>query len=747
MAQAGIYAPATVIDADVVVRVNGIVREHASMDWAGDTTGGLPDQVVSAGTGMRSRTGTIRWAQQDVVQADPPHPLRRTGGWPPREGDKVVIDATVDTGQGPYSFRRFTGRIDRTTGSLTDGTLTSEITDTLGDSLQAVCSIPPAILGLYSKSQQIAYRAMEQAGLGALPPPDQWTVGHVGGQGGNDASVGSVDNAVTSIGSGDPYGLMATTGLRLIPTTTVRGTNDVLVMGRASTAWDSSLSVSLTNGTEVTLTHRIATKTLHLFVSGVGHVWEGPTLDDSPLPVLAIQTLKAGTRVYTSRTTWVDAPGWTIPTNVGVRWAEGTYLIGRSIRLVSSDPAIVSATPWLPAGWLGSALESEFLPASRSIENVPARQVVDAWSEATLASVWMDEHGKPWCVARDQLLARPVSRTLRVDERVLAGSWTVGDDQVRSGVIVKGQQVAIDRPRADEHRALVYQEGSTRTVEEPEVIERFIEAPPEEEWGPIDLTASRWQGNSAVQGTLPATGTWIHAVVVHDSGAGDEDHWAWDNAPNPSTYDIVIERLGHRTLKVTETVAPGFGVEAVYLKSPERKDNQHPGWIRSAYRDIPSPIIRGEWTTTWADYTVTGSTTGPTWAPPLEHDAGWWLTPANAQRFADALAAEVTQAMPTLDGVTVLWDPTRQIGDVETWIATDSAGNESWRARVLVTGYSEKWDGNVPTQSVDVRVISWTDPTSGKTYDDLLRVYGRYHQIEGYQPTYGQLYDALPDHF
>ena len=61
------YAPGAVIDADVTVRVNGVVREHVSMTWAGDTTGGLPDQVVSAGTGMRSRTGTIVWAQQDAV--------------------------------------------------------------------------------------------------------------------------------------------------------------------------------------------------------------------------------------------------------------------------------------------------------------------------------------------------------------------------------------------------------------------------------------------------------------------------------------------------------------------------------------------------------------------------------------------------------------------------------------------------------------------------------------------------------
>ena len=47
MAQAGVYTPGPVIDADVTIRVNGVVREHVSVDWAGDTTGGLPEQVVS----------------------------------------------------------------------------------------------------------------------------------------------------------------------------------------------------------------------------------------------------------------------------------------------------------------------------------------------------------------------------------------------------------------------------------------------------------------------------------------------------------------------------------------------------------------------------------------------------------------------------------------------------------------------------------------------------------------------------
>ena len=736
------YAPGAVIDADVTVRVNGVVREHVSMTWAGDTTGGLPDQVVSAGTGMRSRTGTIVWAQQDAVEDEPPHPLRQSSGWPPREGDEVVIDATVDTGTGPYTFRRFTGRLGRTTGSLTDGSLASEITDTLGDSLRALVNIPPMITGNYTKSYQIAYRAMEQAGLGVLPPPDSSTVAHVAGQGGNEPVVGTIDATSTAIGYGDPYGLLKLTNLRIKTTRATRTEPRMLVMGRASSNEDSEVRASLSNGTTISLRHNRTTRNLGLFVSGVGWVLNTTSVDPSPLPILAFQTLVSGIRVFTSPTTWVNVTTWSVPSGVGVRWIEGEMLIGQSVRYLVEgvDGAEAAAlTPKFPAAWQYSALETGYLPATRSIENVPARSVVDSWSEATLASVWMDELGKTWCVARDRLVARGVSRTMRIDERVFSGSWSVGDDSLRSRVIVKASQPAINRPKATEDRALIYQEGSTRTFETSETVERFIEAETEVEWGPVDLTPSS-RANASVSGDAPAIGTWIHAVVNVQTGDEEEELWAWQVTP-PAAHSAVIERLGHRTLKVTETVTPAGG-RPVYLKAPEKKERQSPAHIRSAYRDVPSPIIRGRWTTTWASYTVTGSSTGPSWAEDLEHDASWFLTPSNAQVFANALSAEVTAPMPTLSRVDTLWDPRRQIGDVEDWVAVDRDGNETWRARVLVTGYSEAWDGRVPTQAVDVRVMSWTDPHDGKTYGDLAAVYARYSNLSG---TYQQVYDALPD--
>lgn len=737
MAQAGVYAPGPVIDADVIVRVNGIVREHVSMDWAGDTTGGLPEQVVSAGTGMRSRTGTILWAQQDV-EVEPPHPLRQSSGWPPREGDSVVIDATVDTGSGPYSYRRFTGRLGRTTGSLIDGTLTSQITDTLGDALQEVVTVPPLSSGAGNNPTPwtVAYRALEAAGLGHLPPPDEDVIAHYTGQG--ESSV--VAGRVISPGgvSGDPnYGLWARSATIAPDESLARSGRDILVIARGAPLWATWVQINLSDGTTVRLDCSLSgdlTVTHNGSVIGTAQ-WA----DDTPVPVLAFQLTTTGVRVWTSLTRFRQVIPATISrtatvTRVFSGQAGVSGLSVRYLRVAASGTEKVASTPKHPVRWFTSSLSGASVPATRGVENVRAREVVDAWGEATLNAIWMDEEGVPTTRPRDHLLAAATARTVNVQERVFAGNWSVGDDQVRSGVVVNGEEGLLHFPSATQHLATLYQETSARSVETTEVIERFIPVPAEEEWGPVDLTPSRF-GIDPMLGSLPRVGTWIAAVSSLSNSSEDPETWVHQNG---ITYNATFERLGQRTLKVTETVANISAGRTVYLKTPLVGTQIH-----YTFRGVASPTIRGFWKSTWADYQVRSELRGPAWAEPLVLEAGSWLTPTEAQAVADVLAAEVTSPIPTLSGVQVLWDPRRQIGDVEEWVAHDKNGDESWRARVLVTGYSEAWTGQVPDQSVDVRVISWTDPIDGKTYGDLAAVYASYAGMAS--GTYQGVYDALPD--
>ena len=737
MAQAGVYAPGPVIDADVVVRVNGVVREHVSMDWAGDTTGGLPDQVVSAGTGMRSRTGTILWAQEDV-QVEPPHPLRQAGGWPPREGDEVVIDAAVDTGQGPYQYRRFTGRLGRTTGSLTDGTLTSQITDTLGDALQEMVTVPPIAgqAGADPSPWTVVYRALEASGLGHLPPPDEDVIAHYTGQGESSAVAGRVVSPGGVSGDGD-YGIWGRSATIQPDQSVARSGRDILVIARGTPLWPSWVQITLSDGTTVRLDCSLSGE-LKVTHNGVA-IGTAQWSEGTPIPVLAFQLMTTGVRVWTSLTSFRQVIPATISRAATVtEVSSGQYGVSgmsvRYLRVAASGTAKVASTPKHPLRWRQSTLSGATVPATRGVENVRARQVVDTWGDATLNAVWMDEEGVPITWPRDLLVTAPSSRTVHVQERVFDGTWAVGDDQVRSGVIVNGEEGLLDFPSSSQHLATLYQESSARSVEEPEVIERFLSVPAEEEWGPVDLTPSKF-GIDPMLGSLPRVGTWIAAVSSLSDSSEDPETWVHQNG---ITYTAQLERLGQRTLKITETVANIPGGRTVYLKTPLEGTQIH-----YTFRGVASPTIRGFWKSTWADYQVRSEQRGPAWAEPLVLEAGSWLTPTEAQAVADVLAAEVTSPIPTLSGVQVLWDPTRQIGDVEEWVAHTKNGDESWRARVLVTGYSEAWTGRVPEQSVDVRVISWTDPLDGKTYDDLEKAYATYAGMAS--GTYQGVYDALPN--
>lgn len=743
MAQALTFNPGPVQNITLNVYVNGVLRPHRSVDFGGDTPGGLPDQVVSAGTGMRSRTGTIHWATPKV-QKEAPHPVRREDGWPPREGDDVVIEAVGAFGVS----RRFTGRLGKVTGSLVDGTLTSDITDRLADHLSTPVSIEPMLTGAQGQSYRIAWEAIERAGLGLLMEAegDGDTILHWTPQGDSWPTIGGNVSGTHTV-TADPFGVDVVNGPTIECLGTGRGGRGIMVIARGATASTSTVRVRMDDESLFTLSHSPGSGMLTMTLDGVTirtepYVGEG-------LPILAFGLSGDLVRLWTSGTTrvdfFLDAPMLAWPARV---W--GDRLAAAHVRYVPTltyGGEMVARLLEYPAAMHRTALATGRLPATRGFENVTAREVVESWSDSTLSSFWMDEFGRTHLVARDRLKTRPTSRTVRLDQRLFAGSWSIGDDSVYSGVTVRGQQGLVQGSPREDYRVTIYQEQTARVVTEAEDFERFIEAPPEVDWGPIDLIPSRWTSNASVTGTQPEYGTWIHAVVPYDAGGGKLDRWAWDNVPVPSVYNAQFERLGQRTLKVSEQVVPGVGIaDGVFLKSPERKEYQLLTWIWSPYRDLPSPIIRARWTSTWTDYAV-HSGGGPAHAPTLEHDIGWWNTRVDAQKIVSSLAAEVTSPMATFSDVTMLWDPRRQIGDVENWIAVDSRGEDTWSARVLVVGYRESWEDGVPSQVVSVRVLSMTDIANGKSYTDMAAAYADYNQVDDYSATYSDVYNALPDRY
>ena len=94
--------------------------------------------------------------------------------------------------------------------------------------------------------------------------------------------------------------------------------------------------------------------------------------------------------------------------------------------------------------------------------------------------------------------------------------------------------------------------------------------------------------------------------------------------------------------------------------------------------------------------------------PVYKLDSGWWLSPNDAARVAQALAAEIGVEKVTFDSLDMLWDPRKQIGDTVTLQAQDADGT-TWEADCIITGYREAWAGKVPTVGYDLDVKQLRD--------------------------------------
>lgn len=710
------YAGKPVLEADLEVYVNGVYREVTGGSWGLDTSGGLPDGLVNAGSGILSRTGSITFAPSETVAATAAHPVRRASGlFPPREGDSVVIDAVVDG----VRYRRFTGRLGAVSSPFYgSGAVTAEITDSLGDHLQQVVSIEPqlGLGGNYLRSSWVPYTALEYVGLGDLPPATGGRVVlHSHFQNGQLPLVGRQTASGTA--SGDSYGLTAVSNNAFsVDNGVPRDGGYVCVFGRASSDWDSDVSVRFSNGHSVKLKHFKGSHELELSTSAGGTLWTGRWEGTQTLPYLAMLIADRDIRVWVSESSKssVLVPVTSFPTHVRPVSATGTFLIGVDVRFCRSVPefqAAIDQVPELPVSWVASSLEQDRIPATRGYENVTARQVVQDWSEATLGVLYMDEWGKPIATARDRLIAGKPQQTLTVGERVFEGRWEIGRDGKRRGVIVKGLQANVRGGRYDAASTVVYQPANKQELEFNQEDVQFISIPEDEDWHGVDVD---WKPVVDIPRKIDNTkvfnnsrvGSYWSVSFQYESSAED---LGW---PSTESLKATLEKLGQRTYKTT------------HLVSGNQTNNDNPKYFQStttlkgsrlysANRGINMPLIRARALVQWVDYGVRGvNSVNDMSLRDFILEAGWWLSPGDAQRYANALSSELLTDRYTFDGVEVLYDPRRQVGDTETWKCRGDDGKVLWEASVLVTGYSENWEGGVPTQRVDVQVKNLTDPVS-----------------------------------
>lgn len=731
----GKYEPGPVIEATLRIFVNGVERPHVSASWEGNTPGGLPESLVAAGDTVYSRTGTITWAPGSAVTTHPMAPVGETR-WTPQHGDKVYIEAEV----GGLKFPRFTGYLAASTYSLTTDEVTTKITDGLGAALQTIMSVPPG-RGRYLRSSWVAYRAIEQAGLGILPPVTADTVLQDAYQGGIRPVVG--ETIITGTEYGESAGITSWSNVRTRPADVPRNGRDIMAYSRAGNSNDlAELRLILSNGTAAFLRYTPASRELALSFPRQGVVFRQILPASSDPRILAFKMNTAGTRVWLSRTESVLIPEASLPADVTVVEATGTRIAGVKVdyldRWEDGARRVASMPEKMPILKL-SALETQRLRAVRGFENVTAEKIISEWCAATLASVWVDEEGRLHMEARDRLATGKPVITDVVGEKVFAGAWQSARDGVRGGVLVKSQEPSLSGHRTLTH-GVVYQPDNVIELIPGEPKEIFYTLPDEVDMVGLDtnfrpVVKAREGIYDWAAFNTPAGSWW----AISFENKGDPEGYRWTGGA--STHEILhasLEQLGQRTIKMTFLVDPNGArsIEKYYLVTPTLAT----GDLRFGNRGVPMPLIRANWVITWVDSVIRASSGAP--GTDFELEAAWWLQPEDAKRVATALAAEIGIERITFESLSMLWDPRKQVGDSHILRATDEAGDR-WEVEYILTGYKEAWEGNVPSCSYDLDAKRLTDLSAGKTYADMAAAYGTYGDIPA--ASYGQIYAALPE--
>ena len=723
-----------------VVLVNGVQRPVVSMSWAGELASDLPDAVAGV-SGVSARTGSISWAPLESVGSRPPSPWVRSGGWPPRPGDRVEIWV----GDADTSWKVFTGRIDSTEGSLND--LSSRIIDNSDDfdrmiSLPAVAELMP---GPYVKGGSIpldfaptlltpwwiAYQCMRSAGYGLAVP--SYSAGsrllEVEMQGATFASRGDL---VRPVGAGSPslawadgYTFLNSGGLRY---NTIRNFPTVSSGLRVWLRWHEGEALATTvfvdgrsiqyratrsaGGATIMLVTQVRDggpsgelvgQSTNYIASAPGY--ESPWIeifclpDDDTLRVVTPRTAVAPGASNGSvsesfpvpatfnagvRTEYVDVRGTVTALQVGTMnlstWEGQSAAVGAGrVRAWGQGPVVA-------------------MRSSRTIENEKARDVLEGIGKATLTAMWLDETGTMQWAPSNQLWLRRPSLTVTTEQDIFALGWMESLQATRRQIAVKYLDAALTLSGG--YSTLLYQPSNTTEVTAGGQLEEFIGPPTEEEW--FDLDEDVVEARVGVTSFNRGSGSYWGGVYQPDP---DVDSWSWVT----SGLDFSLSPVGLRTWKMLHSNTSSRTHSL--MTAPAGTG------ILSKWRAVPLPILRGRGKVRFAEDIVRSSASGPDWAPTLEHDLSHWGRATDAQRIADFLIERLAEPLITLTNLEIAYDPRIQLGDV---ITVDSLSFAGFSVDVLVIGKNESHGGGA-SLSLTVRVINVR--TVHVTYADFEAAY------------------------
>ena len=711
--------------------VNGVRREVESFTSDRDLAGDLPEQVA-AGGGVSGGSGTIVWAQLEDVQSREMSPWHKPAGWPPSSGDRVQVYVT----DGLTDFPRFTGAIDKSSGTVGGGMQSTVIDDR--DKLNATFSHEALLRHHTPYGEGNAYRsiglnhwyplvmALRKAGFYNTPPavadvavsvpmqgsmwPEAGTVTIASGAG----SSGAIHAGFYTASWGYAAGAFDATYL---PRTSYSSSEPLQITVMVAPDHTTNANIYVNFGADHVRLRIHPNRVVYAQLNGTLVCQLGP----SAIVGMTTVTLLVKNGVWTLKTDkgYTASGSQVMPSaamgTIRVTGEAGTRVAGVQVsrpNTTGHEFASLSFTPNMrfTPGNLASTMD--MMPR---FENRNIADLVDEICKATLTAAWFDESGILRLASADRLRGASPVQTITTLDDILQLGWEDSLLSVRSKVEVTWKDPSISKGR--QMRKELFR-GPGDTMESADNVEVFAAPDEDTEWFGVDrsprlLNDSNWGIYNRKRGSF---------VGVHYMNASDVEQ-----ATSSQTTTITTSLLGTAALKINHVAGSyGTGIEANLGTS------ENATALRQQLRGQALPVIRGFGQGKWVDAVTVSSTTGPSYAPALTHDLGFWghrffEGGSVALRLADFIAGMVVAPSPTLSGVGVLYDPRRQLGDV----ITIQAGILDVTIQALVVGISESHAPGDHTQDITVRIISVTS-TRKVTYDELAAAWtgGDYNALQ-----------------
>ena len=691
-----------------VVTVDGVARPASKVRVTRELATDMPAQVA-AGGGMVAATASVTWAN-DV------NGVQDTRADILKPNSRVTIDAGMAGATGALS-RRFTGKLDVSSGTASDGGSGSSLVDDssrLDRAVTTPCHFSQEVSGVGISyvglgTPWLAYEVARQCGMSAYHYSAATTMlwaSLAGSTLPSNAPVPGYADGSDWSAAVVPDGV----GIQIQPNRFIEFAHNPVGAG-------SGVAVEASIWTDVSAAGYVSVA-VRGYTAARGHA--GPVLlvgngqfllywqELGALTLLANGFLDGGWQPVAMHMTWGSA-GWDIRVRCGTtvygpwrrndtaayahasdaKWA--TLLQVNSGETVTKTVAglVVDRHTTTTPKWAEHGYTPRFKYEANPLQLLtwlvmPPQDAVQGMSlmkdmtSAELAGLWVDEDGVLRYRTRTVLRDRAVSKTVTSAASLIDYSWSYSLDSVRKRVIVKWRRPVYTIRR--DYTLPVWESGDQTWKQTDPDWQQFVEPDGDEDWLDVDLTFTRGtdkQRNTSSWWTLQVKDDATNNVI-RDAVTAD--------------FTLTATGLGGTKARTLLTMA---------ATTATGSSNYLAGKV----------VLNARGKATWTDETTYSdpawSALAPDDAPDLVHDVGWMMqSPGQATTVSEFLAKLLMQPLVEVDDLDIVPDPTLRLGDK---IRVEDQHVKGWAVEGVVSRIDEEWGDGSASMRLGLRVTKFDE--------------------------------------